>query len=304
MNPQLPAFFESLRSEADLQQLVQDRREEDLYLEFKTKADPSHGNLDGDDREGFSQTLSGFANADGGVLVFGVATTRSPNDVDQAAALSPLAHPGTFRARLLDSILNTTQPPVDGVRIEVIACPAGGGYVKCFVPPSDRPPHRAMLAKREYWRRTSTGHRRMEHYELEDTFGRRLRPVLRVGVKLAEPPGADPQEIVRLTFKNEGRGLARHAGLVCEIGEGKITATAGSLKDESALNDGRPMASYYNSQGVIHPNGLFSSLGSVVLQRATKGQPLRLSIKWYAEDMAPRDQTFEIRLHESLLLPL
>src|SRR3989442_432609 len=118
MNPQLESFFEALKSEADVQRLVREKREEDLYLEFKEKADRRHGNLDPNDQRGFSKTVSGFANADGGVLVFGVATKKSRDHPDRASALKPITNAERLRAKLLDSILNTTQPPVDGVRIE------------------------------------------------------------------------------------------------------------------------------------------------------------------------------------------
>jgi hypothetical protein len=294
MNTQLESFFDGLKSEADLQRLVQEKREEDLYLEFKEKADPSHADLDRDDQRGFSKTLAGFANADGGALVFGIATTKSPDNPDRASALKAITNPDRFRAKLLDSILNATQPPVDGVRIEVVPGAPGAGYVKCLVPASDRPPHRAMHAEREYWRRVTNGHRRMEHYELEDVFGRRLRPVLRVGIKLLPREDPDPHEELRFTFLNEGRGLARHVGLICTLGQGRIMATNGGIRDVSALNDQRPMVQYYDFQGVVHPNGIFSSLGSAILQRPTKGAPLPLKIKWYAENMAPRDASVEI----------
>jgi hypothetical protein len=52
-------------------------------------------------------------------------------------------------------------------------------------------PHRAMLADREYWRRTSNGFRRMKHYELEEVFERRLRPVLGFKVELRSRPDQD-----------------------------------------------------------------------------------------------------------------
>lgn len=150
-----------------------------------------------------------------------------------------------------------------------------------------------MHADREYWRRTSNGHRRMEHYELEDVFGRRLRPVLRVGIKLRTRDDSLYEEL-RFTFLNEGRGLAHHAGLICTLGQGKIMETGGALRDVSALNDQRPIVQYYEPQGVVHPNGLFTALGFAIIQRPAKGTPLPLKIKWYAENMAPRDASIEI----------
>jgi predicted HTH transcriptional regulator len=175
---QLRLFFESLQTEADLERLRIEEREENLHLEFTTKEDGRTGELGDGDREAFSKAVSGFANADGGVLVFGVKRIKRQDAPDRAAQLRPIDNVGTFRVRLIDSIIQTTQPAVDGIRIEVIPSELETrGYLKCLVPASDKPPHRGMHG-REYWRRTTSGFRRMEHYELEDVFGRRSRPAL------------------------------------------------------------------------------------------------------------------------------
>jgi hypothetical protein len=50
----------------------------------------------------------------------------------------------------------------------------------------------------------------MEHYELEDVFGRRLRPVLFLDFELHPRATDDPYEELRFYLSNEGRGLAKH----------------------------------------------------------------------------------------------
>jgi len=83
-------IFHALTTEADLSRLIQESREEDLHLEFKQTADRRIPDLGDTDRRGFSKALSGFANAAGGVLVFGVATTKSATGVDCASQLKPI----------------------------------------------------------------------------------------------------------------------------------------------------------------------------------------------------------------------
>jgi len=173
-------IYDSLKTEADLAALIRDRREEDLHIEFKQKEDSRSGELGDGDKRSFSRALAGFANADGGVLVFGVETKKGSDNLDRAVALKPITGHMSMVARLRDAVFNTTHPTINGVRIEPIDVVSGNmsGYVKCLIPQSDKPPHRAMQAEREYWRRTNGAYQRMEHYELEDVFGRRLRPFL------------------------------------------------------------------------------------------------------------------------------
>jgi hypothetical protein len=300
MSTAAESLFAAITS-AKLAEFVRDGREEDLYLEFKEKEDRRDGSLRDGDRYAFSKAVSGFANADGGVLVWGVETKHSGDHPDRACGLKPLANAAGFRAKLLDSVLNTTQPPVDGVRIEVVPGEGAGDYVKCLIPASDRPPHRAMLADREYWCRASNGFRKMEHYELADAFGRRHRPVLRLAVDLRPRPDPDKCEDVHFSFLNEGRGLARHAGFTCIFGAGTIINGVHGLQNLSGLN-ARPIVSYYDAINVVHATKIFASLGRAIIMRDNKGTPLPIDVTWYCEHMEAKSQTIEIEPNQPTLL--
>ena len=285
----LHRLFASLATEANLEALVKERREEDLYLEFKQKADRRNGDLSDGDRRAFSKALSGFANADGGILIFGIETAKSAEGIDRAVSLKAITDHARFRGRLLDSILNTTQPVVDDVRVESIDADANSGYVKILVPQSVKPPHRAILAEHLYWRRVLTGHRRMEHYELKDTFGRRMRPALRVFVELRPRPDGDPHEELHFLLLNEGRGVARHVGFLCKLGpEATIQQAQGGLQDVSHFNAGSSTVSYTNDTSVIHSNGIYLAAGHATVLRENKGAPLTIEVTWYSESMETR----------------
>jgi hypothetical protein len=134
MSPQLLAFCENIRSEADGLHFVAVRREEDLHLEFKQKADGRDGVVGERDHAHLSEALSGFANAAGGVLIFGVGTRNTTDGPERADALRPIVDAGRFRVGLLDLLLQTVQPSVDGVRVEMVPTDADPnvGYVKCL----------------------------------------------------------------------------------------------------------------------------------------------------------------------------
>jgi hypothetical protein len=71
----------------------------------------------------------------------------------------------------------------------------------------------------------------MEHYELEDMFGRRQRPALRpeVSYKLTRNDRSVHQYELHLSVTNEGRAMCRFWGVELELPGGAILPTAGSF---------------------------------------------------------------------------
>jgi hypothetical protein len=281
-------LFQSIASETDLGVLVHERREEGLYLEFKQKSDRRNGNIEEKEQIAFSKALSGFANADGGVLIFGVETKKGADGIDRAHSLKSILDHDRFRARLIDALNSYTQPLVEGVRIESIAGDENHGYVKCLIPASDRTPHRAMQAQREYWSRGAAGFRKMEHYEIADAFGRRLRPSLRLVVEL-RPHGNEVAEI-HFYMLNEGRGVAKHSGMIVTF-EGVTVRNVGGagMQNGTSFNDNRPTVQFYDGTSVIHPNGVMRYLGHAVLQFRTADLSVLFKPMVFAEDMETKN---------------
>ena len=130
----------------------------------------------------------------------------------------------------------------------------------------------------------------MEHYELEDTFGRRLRPELLFFCELRTRPEGDPHEELHFFLLNEGRGVARHTGFHCRLGaEVKVASAQGvGLHNASHVNQGAAAISYTNDISVIHANGIYVSVGNAVIMRENRTTPLMVQCTWYAEGMDTR----------------
>src|SRR6266516_712436 len=110
----LTSYFHSIQSEDDLKRMITDHVKEDLYLEFKQKHDRRHAQLEDDDKFNFSQSLSGFANSDGGTLIWGVETYKKN---EAAKSLKPISDVEGFIRSLKSSLMNSVQPFVDNVLI-------------------------------------------------------------------------------------------------------------------------------------------------------------------------------------------
>src|SRR4051794_39425438 len=94
-------LFDQLKGgdETGLEELCTRKAEEGLHLEFKSKGDPSTTGLEKTDRKNWGKCLSGFSNADGGVVIWGIKTGKGA-EREFADAPDPIKDPAIFAAHL------------------------------------------------------------------------------------------------------------------------------------------------------------------------------------------------------------
>jgi hypothetical protein len=283
--------FNSLSLE-NIQGFVTSGREEDLHLEFKTIHDD---NLSRDDRKNLAVALSGFSNSDGGLVVWGVEARPNASGVDCAVALREIATASLCLTRLNELTGQCVSPLVDGVEHRVLFSNSNAGFCISVVPPSDSGPHMAKGGEDRYYKRSGSGFYRMEHFDLEDMFGRRQRPFIFLKVHLVPRAGEDPYEEVHFSIMNSGRGIAKHAGFFCRFEQGvTVAGVQGHLTNATSLNGGNPTVSYQDSVGVVHPNGIASSAGHAIIQRNAKSQVLNMQASLYCENMQVRSGAIRV----------
>lgn len=275
-----------------IQEYIAAGREEDLHLDFKVVGDP---NLSREDRKSLAAALSGFANSDGGIIVWGVEARPNGNGVDCAIALREIAQASLCLTRLNTLTGQAVSPLVDGVQHRLVLRDGSAGFCLSLIPPSDSGPHMAKAGEDRYFKRSGSGFYRMEHFDLEDMFGRRQRPVLSLNLRLVPRLGDDPHEELHFSVLNSGRGIAKHAGFFCKFEAGvNVAGVGGHLNDVSSLNRGHPVVSYQDSISVVHPNGIAASAGHAIIQRATKGTPLNIAFSLYCENMQVRSASVQV----------
>jgi len=197
-------LFNRLRTEPDLQALIDEQEPETLHLDFKeSPTNPSANQIRERDAL-LAKALSGFANSDGGVLILGVA--------DNPRELRPIQDLVAFDQRVNELLSRVVSFPVLGAETRRIDARAGGGsgYLVVLIPASDLAPHRSQKDHRYYFR-TGDSFLPMEHWQVADAFGRRHRPVLHLHIRLGTArQGERVSEILAwVGVKNVGRGLAR-----------------------------------------------------------------------------------------------
>lgn len=212
--------FDSI-SMAAIEEFVSSGRDEDLHLEFKVIGDPS---LSRDDRRSLAAALSGFANADGGIIVWGVEARPNAEGVDCATALREIPQVQLCLGRLNALTGQVVSPAVDGVEHRALVRGGGtSGFCVTLVPPSSSGPHMAKAGEDRYFKRSGSSFYRMEHFDLEDVFGRRPKPRLRVvhrlfaGGRGSSSAGLEFGGALILGIQNDGRGLAHHTYLTLAV---------------------------------------------------------------------------------------
>jgi len=161
---------------ARVESLMSSRIQEDIHLDYK--AAESLGSSDGKKGE-ISKDVSAFANADGGVIVYGV--SEDPKDRSLPGAIDPI-DPRDFSTEWLEQVATSrVQPKIPGLlitRVEV-----GPNQVLYVVQiPKGETAHQA--SDRKYHKRLGTTTEAMWDYEVRDVMNRKTTPKVRVELSI------------------------------------------------------------------------------------------------------------------------
>jgi len=192
-----------------IQLFIEEGKEENLQLDFKeiNRADLTHK----DDRKNFAKALSGFANSSGGIIIWGVKATKNKEGIDCAQDKAVISNVSLFLSKLNEFTGSAVSPIVDGVLHKSIIDNGKNGFAVTYVPESDSCPHMAKFSDDRYYKRSGDSFYKMEHFDLEDMFGRRKKPSLEI---IAEVIGLRPSlrergVVIMIRLLNSGRGTAK-----------------------------------------------------------------------------------------------
>lgn len=246
-----------------IEDYVENSKEEDLHLEFKQINDPAFNN--NDDKKNFAKVLSGFGNSDGGVVVWGVKAKKNKQNIDCAIELKPIISVSLLVSKLHDFTGDFVSPIIDKVQHKKIFSNGQNdeGFAVTIVPESISGPHMAKAREYRYYKRSGDSFYKMEHFDLEDMFGRRKKPRLKLSVYIKRGGSGGGMQFVDflVCLKNVGKGLAKYLFLKLELNEPyKFSAYAHTVGEHGLhtqweLNRKNDHISLYGTDNeVIHPD--------------------------------------------------
>lgn len=214
-----------LHGEKWIDEMIAMQVSEELFLDYKRVSnDGKSPRLEETDRANYARAISGFGNAEGGLIVWGVECRQDRGDLPDKKF--PITEPRRFVGALEGATSGCTLPPHDGVIHHLIESPASGtGFVVSFIPKSLKAPHQCIAkgkSHERYMMRAGSDFLPVPHGLLAGMFGRRPSPNI-YGVWLLEGnmapasyapviydrPTSVPFVSVTLVIKNDGIVVAK-----------------------------------------------------------------------------------------------
>lgn len=204
--------------------LIEQGQEENLFIDFKEKKDPSISGASKDDRKIYAKALSGFSNAAGGLIIWGVEARKIDSmSPDIAVSQKPIRYLKKFLTDLNTLAGQALVPLNPGIRNEAIYInddlDSDTGFVVTYVPDSELPPHRAMFGDNTYYTRAGDSFFVMEHHMLEDAFGRRHKPKIEIFFELNKEFKVGDRQIycINVGIKNTGKHIATYPAIMLKL---------------------------------------------------------------------------------------
>jgi hypothetical protein len=279
-------LYDDLNSLDDLRGLIDKRVHESDTVEYKAAS----RRLESKGFEEAAKDISAFANAQGGVLVYGMVT--DPVDKTRPVKLEAIDawNVEYIRRNAVDAIRH----PIPGLRSKTLPTGATAEALLFDIPASPIAPHQ-VTAHHKYYRRQGADSLPMTHDLVELYFGRRLHPKLEPHFQVREFVEHDDGSVSFLALVgllNSGGQVAREVFTRLAPNPNRVT-----IADHSdRLNDQRPVEAGPTTiarqhHGQLYYPGLPQVFAAfrVATRRETLGpQRSLLVLDVYATDMRPR----------------
>ena len=200
---------------------IQEKRVESRFLDYKqTQGQQNPGVFSSDDQNNLSKAISGFANTDGGIIVWGVKCKQDQDGVEVPTKPTPLTKVNKFKSKVERLLSGLSIPAQQGIENEIIEYnDDGDGFLVTHIPQSQYTPVRATKQD-NYYMRSGSSFVVIPHGILATMFGKRPEPIIRALLTRLKANQVSPTiiELGRaLKFRNEGTTILKDFFVNCKV---------------------------------------------------------------------------------------
>ncbi len=295
-------LFETLKSYNDLNDLIDNGECETQYLECKA---PSSPKINQNIQIHIAKALSGFANTAGGVVIYGMSTTKHPHSgLDILTQLVPLGNCAVFEKNLTNRIPTLGMPSIHSFKTKTIKEKKGDtkGIVVLYIPQSHGDPVQSTKDNLFYFR-TSDEFKPAPFELIKRLFAAVQSPnlFLRIAKDIVTTK-KDGTWHIPLVIENASSVFAENVQMTVEISnpEACESITADGLKDMSFLNPGARIFMIDVNRGIHRGNNVM--IGDIRVRMKKGKRPKRrldLEFTLYANRMRAIQYMYSLSLAQS-----
>ena len=200
---------------------ISDGQEENLNIEFKTVIHPNFNQNNKEyDKKNISKTFAGFANSNGGIVIWGIKAKENSDKQDIATDKKPIKELTKFLNTLNRLEGQAVTPVITGIEHTKVEVSDDYGFIVTYVPESEFAPHMANYSGKHYYKRSGDSFYTCEHYDIKDMFQRKHSANLALNVKnkeIKQIHGDNVRVDLTLALSNTGRNYAKAPLIKVEI---------------------------------------------------------------------------------------
>jgi hypothetical protein len=301
MNDGALALYKSFEDYSHIQELIDNAEAEGIHLECKA---PATTKLARDLRIHLAKGLSGFSNTDGGVIIWGVSTTKHAHSgLDVITQLEPMGSCIKFSQQIEKTIPSLATPAIYGAKVKIIKERAKDtkGIVIAYIPMIDGDPVQSNLDNKFYYR-SGDGFQIAPYSMIKRLFAASetpdIYPTIPEGLVIIKKDGFWD---IPIAVENRSSAIGEHVYATVRIlnFESCDAIQTKQFDDVSHLNPGEKL--YQVTVGGVVYRGINTIIGNILVkmkvEKRTK-RALRLEISLYANKMRARGIVFNLLLSQ------
>ncbi len=284
-------LFSRLTSYQRLKDLIDEGESESSILECKAPTGPT---VNKGIRSQFARAASAFANAGGGVIIWGLATTQH-DKLDVITEIRPIGNGRNFQKKLADSIYQLTIPSIIRYDSRLITRRKSDtrGIVVCYIPQTTGDPIQSAIDNVFYFR-AGQENVAAPYTVIQRLFATTATPDLTIQLGTSAVTNEKGLWILPIHLVNRSSAIAEHTLVELEV----VNPTSYDLfdvaefDDASDVNDG--VVFFHRLDRVVH-RGPVEIIGAVhvrLKEKPRRKRRLDLQVSLYANHMRARKVKF------------